>query len=359
MRQPATTVLTNPLCDNQTIVLTARRLSLLVLAACLTHLGCRAQTPAPGEAVTPELSRRIEVLLRQKANLPPGSTISVTPRTPSEFAGYDNVSVTFTVDGNTSHPIAFLVSKDGKTLAKMDKFDISADPRNLVSAADRPSRGGPATAPVVIVGFDDLECPYCARLHAAIFPAITARYGDKVHIVYKDFPLPADMHPWAMHAAVDVNCIAAQSEDGYWNLVDYIHAHAGEIGKPPATEAADTPADKTLALANSQLDKFTRSQGEFQKVDLPKLDACIAKQDTTAIKASTKIGEDLHVDSTPSLFINGDKIDGAVPIAFIFGVIDNALLAEGVQPPPPYVAPAPATPPAAPAATPAPKPTSK
>ena len=342
-------------------MLTARRLSLLLLAACLTHLGCHAQTPNPGQPVSPDLSRRIEVLLRQKANLPPGSTINVSPRTPSEFPGYDNISVTFTNEGNTSHPIAFLVSKDGKKLAKMDTYDISADPRNMISPADRPFRGGPATAPVVIIGFDDLECPYCARLHAAIFPAITARYGDKVHIVYKDFPLPADMHPWAMHAAVDVNCVATQSPTAYWNLVDYIHAHAGEIGVPPATTGSDAPKDKTLERANADLDKITRNQGEFQKLDLPKLDACIAKQDTTAIKASTKIGEDLHVDSTPSLFINGDKIDGAVPIEFIFNIIDNALLAEGVQPPPPYIAPKPAMPPPAPElVSPAiPKPTGK
>jgi protein-disulfide isomerase len=351
-------------------VLNPRRFPLLLAAATLASLGCHAQVPAAtatvGKPLPPALARRVEVLLRQKAQLPPDSTINIGIPAASELPGYDVITVSFTNAGNTSHPVNFLVSLDGKTLAQFIKYDISADPRTLVSAEGRPFRGGPPTAPVLIVGFDDLECPYCARLHASIFPAITQRYGDKVHIVYKDFPLPADMHPWAMHSAVDVNCLAQQSPEGYWNLVDYIHAHASEIGTSASTEtpsaiaapdAAPKP-EKTLAAANADLDKLTHDQGAFQKVDIAKLDACIAKQDTTAIAASQKIGTALGVDSTPSLFINGDKIDGAVPIEFIFSIIDEALRAQNVTPPPPYVVPAPVVPPATTPASTAPTPAS-
>jgi protein-disulfide isomerase len=291
----------------------------------------------------------VEILVRQKANLPPGSSVVIGPRMPSDLPGYDNISVSFSAEGKTSRPVNFLLSKDGKTLAQFSKFDLTADPRTMISDAGRPSRGGPERAPVIIVGFDDLECPFCARLHESIFPAITQRYGDKVRIVYKDFPL--DQHPWAMRAAVDVNCLGAQSEKGYWNLVDYIHGHASDVGADPK----DAKSDKTLARANEQLDKLTKEQGEFQKADLPKLEACLTKQDTAAIEASKKVGEALNIDSTPTLFINGDKIDGAVPVDFLFGEIDDALRAEGVKPPPPYVAPAapaePAKAPAKPAGT--------
>ena len=72
----------------------------------------------------------------------------------------------------------------------------------------------------------------------------------------------------------------------------------------------------------------------------------------SAIEASQKLGASLNIDATPSLFINGDKVDGAVPVEFVFQVIDDALRAEGVTPPPPYVAPK-AEVPAAAAATPA------
>jgi protein-disulfide isomerase len=344
----------------------ARRLALLLLAASFTSLGCHAQAPAEvtaGKPLPAAVSHRIEVLLRQKAQLPPGSTINIGPAETSDVTGFDKVAITFSsIEGKTSNPVNFLVSSDGKTVAQFTKYDISADPRNLVSANGRPARGGPATAPVLIVGFDDLECPFCARLHESIFPAITNRYGDKVRIVYKDFPL--DQHPWAMRAAVDVNCLGAQSTPGYWNEVDYIHAHASDIGldptpkpaaeaKPSANGKPDQP-EKTLERANAQLDNLTREQGKVAKVDEAKLDACIAKQDTTAIEASRKIGEALNVDSTPALFINGAKVDGAVPIDFIFSRIDDALRAENITPPPPYVAPAPPAEPAKPDTTPAP-----
>jgi protein-disulfide isomerase len=296
------------------------------------------------------VTHRIEVLLRQKAQLPPGSTISVGPAQPSDIPGYSAVAVSFTSDGTTSRQVEFLVSADARTIAQFIKYDISADPRNLVSPDGRPARGGPPSAPVVIVNFDDLECPYCARLHASIFPAITERYGDQVRVVYKDFPL--DQHPWALRAAVDVDCLAAQSPAGYWNLIDYIHAHAAEIGAK-SIGAGSTPAetapgelkdgpksDKPVDRANTQLDGLTRNQGAFQQVDAAKLDACIVKQDTSAIEASKQIATTLNVDSTPSLFINGAKVDGAVPIEFIFDRIDDALRAENIIPPPTYVAPA-------------------
>ena len=338
------------LCDNRRTVFTPRHLPALLLAALAATLGCHAQTPAAaGKPLSPELERRVEVLLRTKANVPPGATVNVGPRTPSELPGYDVVGVTVTNEGNTSHPINFLLSSDGKTLAQFTKYDIAANPRDFLSADGRPARGGPATAPVLIVGFDDLECPYCARLHASIFPAITNRYGDKVHIVYKDFPLDT-IHPWAVHAAVDVECMAAQSPAGYWSLVDGIHARAGDITKV-AQDASPEPA-KELAVATKELDTLTREQGKLLHVDAAKLDACVTKQDDTAVKASEKSALALNLDSAPVLFINGDKIDGAVPIEFIFNIIDKALIAEGQTPPPPYTAPkppvTPATLPAAP-----------
>ncbi len=340
-------------------MLTFRRLAPLALAALLTSLGCHAQTTITAGAPLPlSVTHRIEVLLRQKAQLPPLSTVQVGAPKPSDVPGYSTVDVTFSDEGKSSRPISFLLSNDGKTLAQFNKYDISADPRALISADGRPTRGGPASAPVMFVNFDDLECPYCARLHESLFPAITQRYGDKVRIVYKDFPL--DQHPWAMHAAVDVDCLAAQSADGYWNLVDYIHSHASDIGSDPAAKATpgDAKSDQpkhTLDRATAQLDQLTRDQGTAQKVDSAKLNACIAKQDTSAVEASKQLGASLNVEATPAMFINGNKIDGALPLGYIFGLIDDALRAENVTPPPPYVDPAaPAAPAADPSAKPAP-----
>ena len=335
-------------------MLISRRLATLFLASTLTSLGCHAQTPGAspagivtGATLTPAEAHRVEVLLRGKANLPPGSTVSIGPVQASDVAGFHTINVTITADDKSSHPISFLLSDDGKTIAQFIKYDISADPRTIVSDAGRPSRGGPASAPVVLVNFDDLECPYCARFHDSLFPAITQRYGDKVHIVYRDFPL--DQHPWAIHAAVDVNCLAAQSSTGYWNLVDYIHHNAEDIGADPNAKPDPTKPDApkhTLDRAYAQLDKLTREQGAEQKVDTAKLDACVTKQDASAIDASKQLGTTLNIESTPTYFINGEKFEGALPIDYVFARIDDALRAEGVTPPAPYVAPAePTTPP--------------
>ena len=315
----------------------------------LAAVGCHAQTPAQTAAansaqtagkLSPELARRVEVLIRSRSSIPADYDIQIGPRSKSEVAGFDEISVSFSADGKTSKSVPFLLSTDGKTLAQFSKYDISKDPKQLVSDAGRPSRGGPADAPVLIVGFDDLECPYCAKMHAELFPALIERYKNQIHIVYRDFPL--DQHPWAMRAAIDANCVGAQNPTGYWNLVDYIHAHAGELGGE----------EKSLAKANETLDMLARDEGKRQNLKADPLNACIVKQDDTAIKASMKMGEALGVEATPALFINGEKIEGAQPLANVYRMIDNALLASGQTPPPPPAAPIPTPPQTTPATRP-------
>ena len=127
-----------------------------------------------GTKLSPELARRIEVMIRARSGVPPQYVITIGDRKKSEVPGFDQIAVTFTADGNTSKPLTFLLSTDGKTLAQFNKFDISQDPKEKVSAAGRPARGGPENAPVLIVGFDDLECPFCAKMHAELFPAIVS-----------------------------------------------------------------------------------------------------------------------------------------------------------------------------------------
>jgi protein-disulfide isomerase len=285
-------------------------------------IGCHAQTPAP---LSPDLSRRVEVLIRAKSQVPPEYSVNVGGRQKSEVPGFDTVEVTFSANGHTSKPLLFLLSTDGKTLGQFNKFDISKDPKELVSDANRPVRG-PASAPVTIVVFNDLECPFCAKMHSQMFPAIQERYKDQVRIVYRDFPLE-QIHPWAMRAAIDSSCLGTQSPDGYWKLVDYIHLHAAGLGGDA----------KSLEKANSELDSLTIDEGKRQKVDTVALTACVTKQDDTAVKASLKEGETLGVEATPAVFINGEKLDGAQPMEYVYRMVDDALKAAGQTPPPPYV----------------------
>ena len=299
----------------------------LLLAAAISTLGCHAQVP-PAGTLSPEMARRVELLIRSRTKIPPDYRITVGPRTPSDVPGFDKIEIVVLADGQPSRPINFLLSTDGKTLAQFNKYDISKDPRTIISGAGRPARGGPEGAPVEIVVFDDLECPFCAKMHAQLFPALLDRYGKEVRIEYKDYPL--SQHPWAMRAAIDSNCLGDKSSTGYWNMVDFVHAHAADFGG----------ADHNLEKANQMLDALALDEARKNNVKLDDVEACIKKQDETAVKASMKVGDDLGVEATPVLFINGEKLEGAYPLVDVFRMVDEALVAVGKTPPPPYKDPA-------------------
>lgn len=294
-------------------------------------LGCKAQSP-PTATLDSTTIRHIEVLVRSQFNIPQDYSVAVGAGTPSQIPGYETLPITFT-RGSHSSTTNFLLSTDGQTLARLETFNLAKDPVFNIDTAGRPIRGNPA-AKVTVVNFDDLECPYCARMHQSLFPATLERYKDKVRFIYKDFPL-AEVHPWAIHAAVDANCLGAQSSDVYWTYVDYLHAHGQEVS------GEDRDPKKSYAT----LDRIARQEATLGKLDAEKLDACVTKQDETQVLASMKDGDKLGVDSTPSIFVDGEHIVGWVPEEQLWMVIDRALRAAGEvpPPPPPPSAPEPAT----------------
>jgi protein-disulfide isomerase len=289
--------------------------SLVVLGLAV---GCKAQTiPAPDDAA---LARRIEVMVRSKFNVPPDYNVVLGPRKPSQVPGYDSMQVALTRDGKTTN-VDFLISTDNTKLARLETFDLVQDPSFNIDVANRPVRGNP-DAKVTIINFDDLECGYCARMHQTFFPSTVNHYKGLLKFVYKDFPLE-EIHPWAVHAAVDANCLAAQNGNVYWNYVDYLHSHGEEING----------ADRDLKKSFEALDRIARQEGTVGKLDSAKLDTCIAKQDETQVRTSAREAEKLGLEGTPAMFINGERIPGALPEDKLWMVIDRALRAAGVQPP--------------------------
>ena len=284
-----------------------RRSFLLLLLVCL---GCVAQS------VSPDLTKKIERQVRSYYNMPPEVRLTVGAPSPSpDFPNYDAVVVTVD-NGGKKQDLTFVVSKDRSSLVRLIKFDLSKDPlvetMSKIDVTGRPARGAKASK-VVLVNFDDFECPFCSRMHQTLFPEILKEYGDRVTFIYKDYPM-VEIHPWAMHAAVDANCLAAQSVDAYWDFADYIHANQREVN-----------SEKTPGARLEAVDRFTMLQGQKHNVDVPKLQACIKAQDESAVKASMKDGDSVGVDATPILFINGEKIDGAVPISQVRAALDRAL----------------------------------
>jgi protein-disulfide isomerase len=269
--------------------------------------------------------------VRSQFELEPNIAVTVGARSSSQMPGYDTLPVTLSRNGK-SQVIDLLISTDNKSLVHMTKLDLTKDPDSSIDLTGRPIRGNPA-AKVTIVNFDDLECPYCARMHSELFPATLNHYGNLVRFIYKDSPL-ADMHPWAMHASVDANCLAAQNGAVYWSYVDYVHGHSQEISGDKSDPA------KSFAA----LDRIARQEATLAKLDEGTLNVCLSKQDEAPVLASTKEADALGLEGTPMLFVNGEKVNGAVPQDELWAVIDRALRDAGEQPPPmpPPAAPAPA-----------------
>ena len=312
------------------MVISIRRSLFILLLVCL---GCVAQSTPP------DVARKIEHQVRSFYTLPAEVKVKIGDVTSaSEIPGYDTVSVM--IEGGDGKPkeYKFLLSKDRNTMLRVTKFDLTKDPyAELMSKIDvkgRPSRGA-KSAKVVVVNFDDFECPYCARMHETLFPEIFKEYGDRVIFIYKDYPL-MEIHPWALHAAVDANCLADQNGDAYWDFADTIHANKQQVD-----------AEKTSQGRFDVIDKMVFLQGQKHNLDQTKLQACVKAQNEDAVRASMKEADGLGVNATPTLFVNGRKIDGAVPIGEVRATLDAALRDAGQ--------PVPERTPSAPMPAPAPK----
>jgi protein-disulfide isomerase len=295
----------------------ARRAFFVLLLVCL---GCSAQ-PAP--SAPPDVARLLERQVRSTYSVPSEVKVIVGQLRPSEFPNFDAVTITFDESGKKKD-YEFLLAKDRKTLIRMTRIDLTKDPyaevMKKIDVTGRPARGA-KDAKVVAVNYDDFECPFCSRMHSALFPTLLKEYGDRVLFIYKDYPLD-EIHPWAIHAAVDANCLAAQNGDAYWDFADYLHANQKEIS-----------SEKTRDGQNSALDKLAIQQGQKHNLDGAKLQACVKTQDDSAVRASQREGDKLGVSATPAMFVNGQKIDGAVPIEEVRAVLDSALKDAGVAPP--------------------------
>jgi protein-disulfide isomerase len=299
-----------------------RRSILVLLLICL---GCSAQS-AP-----PDVATRVERQVRAYYTIPGNVKITLGQLKPSEFPAYDALTVTMEGgDTNKKQDYDFLLSKDGKTLLRLTKLDLTKDPyaevMKKIDINGRAPRGN-KNAKVVVVNYDDLQCPYCSRMHETLFPDLLKEYGDRVVFIYKDFPL-YQMHLWATHAAVDANCLAAQNGDAYWEFADYIHANQRDVN-----------AEKSRDIQFGVLDKLTLLQGQKHGLDMTKLQSCVKAQNEDVVKAGMREGDSLGVTATPTLFINGQEVDGAVSASELRATLDRALQQAGV-PAPAHPAPA-------------------
>ena len=166
-----------------------------------------------------------------------------------------------------------------------------------VSVDGAPFRGS-ATAPVTIVEFSDFQCPFCKQ----VVPTLTqvlSRYGEKVKLVYRDFPL--DIHPQAGKAAEAARC--AQDQRKFWEYHDALFANSPNL----SPEGLKTYAEQ-LGL------------------DIASFEHCLASgTHAAAVQKSIDEGIRLGVTGTPAFFINGELLSGAQPLESFVRVIEREL----------------------------------
>jgi protein-disulfide isomerase len=174
-------------------------------------------------------------------------------------------------------------------------------------AADDPGKG-PATAPVQIVEFSDFQCPFCSRVVDTV-KKIEDVYGDKVRVVFKQFPLP--MHNQAAKAAEAAEC--AREQGKFWEMHDKLFANQRALAPENLKQyAADLTLDK---------DKFAAC------LDQSKMKDGIAKD----MAAGSAAG----VTGTPAFFVNGRFVSGAVPFENFKQLIDEELGFKNIPVPAP------------------------
>jgi protein-disulfide isomerase len=181
------------------------------------------------------------------------------------------------------------------------KVEKKLEPIRIEVAATGPAHG-PATAPVTIVEFSDFQCPYCGRLIPTL-EQVKQKYGDKVRIVFRQYPLP--MHPNAQKAAEASLC--ANEQGKFWEMHDAMFKNQQEL-------AVDNLKAKAAALG-LKADEFN---------------SCLDSGKYVAqIQADMKDGSAVGVNGTPAMFINGRFVNGAVPIEQISSIIDDELRRKG------------------------------
>ena len=173
---------------------------------------------------------------------------------------------------------------------------MPAAPAGDPTAAD-PRVLGSASAPVTIIEFTDLQCPYCARFARDTWPLLRERYVDTGKVRFATRDLPLSSHAFALPAAVAARCAGQQGK--YWEYREVLFGNQTLLGQDRYAELA-----ARLGL------------------DTTRFDACRADAATTeAVRADAALAASSGIASTPTFVIGrvvngqfeGDLISGAQP----------------------------------------------
>jgi protein-disulfide isomerase len=177
-------------------------------------------------------------------------------------------------------------------------------PRQAVTVAPTDPAKGPANAPITIVEYSDFQCPFCARVNPTL-DRVVQTYGDKVRIVFKDYPLPN--HAEAPKAAEAAHCAGEQGK--FWEMHDRLFANQQALQLP-----------------------MLKQQATALGLDMSAFNQCLdSGKHASRVAENMKEAESLGVSSTPTLYVNGRPVVGAQPFELFKAVIDEELARLNVK----------------------------
>ena len=240
---------------------------------------------------------RLESYLRRLELLIPAVKIEISDPVPTPYLqGFSSVTVQFSYNDQRKEE-HYMVSSDGETLIRGEAFPLKRSPfqSNIdrMKTEGQPSFGGPPNAPVTLVMYVDLQCPFCKAESAVVRNNVEKTFGNKVRVVFRDFPV-VEVHPWAGMAAIAARCIYRQNEKKFWNFHDWIF---------------DKQAEVTMENFNTRVNKWVADNG----VKAADFATCSSTKATEPeIAASIQEGKSLGVGATPTTFLNGSKMEGTI-----------------------------------------------
>jgi protein-disulfide isomerase len=273
-------------------VKTALKISLIFFFGMLAP-AARAQQAKPATAAPSPTQKSIEAYLRHLYAFGPDVLLVVGPLKETPVEGLLETTIDLTI-GDNKEVVKFYVSRDGKFLFRGELSDMTKDPlaesRAKIQMKDAPSLGDPKAA-VTLVEYSDFECPVCRSLHDAL-RGMLPNYAGKVRLVFKDFPIE-QLHPWARTAAIAGRCAYQQDSLAFWKMYDFIYDNQEII---------------SAANAWTKMMDYAGQSG----LDADTFKTCMASsQAGAAVNDSRANGQQLDVNSTPTVFVNGRRLVGA------------------------------------------------
>jgi len=250
--------------------------------------------------------------IRQEFKVPETTTLTVGPFHDSGIPNFLATTVAAQSDkGKQTED--FYATSDNRVFVMGKILNLGVDLRRealkTIVTTNQPSQG-PAHAPVIIVEYADLECPMCGKLHLFLENDLLPKYGDKVRVIFKEFPL-VQIHDWSLTAAIANECVFKLKPEAF-------APYRTLIFQNQTTTNAANVRDNLLAYADQV------------GVDRSNLAGCLdSKASMPRIDEGTSEAKKLEVQSTPTCFINGRMLVGFVSPDAYYKAVDEALQEGG------------------------------